>query len=113
MAVTIKEYRNKIGEACKSLGVYRIEFTRTRDRLARTYVRIEELTRAIDDRLPVLAETESPLLKELNRQYDHALALERALGLTADSAKKINENVFTPETVDPFARTLAMMRKKA
>ncbi len=111
--MTVKEYRNKIGEACKSLGVHRIEFTRARDRLARTYVRIEELTKAVDGRVPELAAYESPLLKELNRQYDQALSLERALGLTADSAKKINENVFTPETVDPFARTLAMMRKKA
>ena len=111
--MTIKAYRDKIVEACKSLGVYRIEFTRTRDRLARTYLRIEQLTNAIGDRFPELAEMESPMIKELNRQYEQALSCEKALGLTAESARKINENVFAPEVVDPFARTLSLLRKKA
>ena len=96
--MTIKAYRDKIVEACKAGGLK---------------LRIEQLTNAIGDRFPELAEMESPMIKELNRQYEQALSCEKALGLTAESARKINENVFAPEVVDPFARTLSLLRKKA
>ena len=120
ISVTEKAYRDKIRAASQSLGVYRAEFTRTRARLARIYVRIEELDRQLqagevdtvitDDKGK---QAVSPAVAELDRLNDQALAYERALGITADSVRKINESIFAPEAVDPFARTLSALRKKA
>ena len=118
--MTEKVYQNKIEAATRSLGVYRLEFTRTRQRLARIYVRIEELDRALaaGDLETVTTDEKgksdiTPEVKELDRLNDQALAYERALGLTADSVRKINENIFTPQTTDAFASQLAMIRRRA
>lgn len=118
--MTEKAYRDKIIEATKSLGVYRQEFTRTRARLARIYVRIEKLDRQLQDGdIDTEAEdskgkrTVSSEVQELDRLNDQALAYERALGMTADSVRKINDAIFAPKDVDPFAKTLAVLRKKA
>ena len=118
--MTEKVYYNKIEAATRSLGVYRQEFTRTRQRLARLYVRIEELDRALAAGFLETVTTDekgktdiSPEVKELDRLNDQALAYERALGLTADSVRKINENIFTPQTTDAFAAQLINLRRRA
>ena len=120
ITMTERAYRDKIAAAEQALGVYRAEFTRTRARLARIYVRIEDLDRQLQ-----LGEIEtvisdrsgkrvvSPEVMELDRLNEMALNYERALGLTADSVRKINEQIFAPEVVDPFAKTLASLRRKA
>ena len=112
-------YLNKITRAERTLGVYRAEFTRTRARLARIYVRIEELDRQLQDGEVETVITDdkgkqliSPAVAELDRLNDQALQYERALGLTADSVRKINENVFAPAEVDPLAATLAALKKR-
>ena len=104
--MTEKKYRDMIGEACKTLGVYRIEFSRTRCRLAQIYVRIEELEKARqrgDFQTTIISyskngevETLDPHIQELDRLNDQALAYEKALGMTADSARKIREDIFAP-----------------
>jgi len=116
--VTEKKYRDMIGEACKSLGVYRLEFSRTRCRLAQIYVRIEELEKArqagefTTTTVSVTrnGETEviDPHIQELDRLNDQALSYEKALGLTADSVRKIREDVFSPpREEDPLTHALS------
>lgn len=112
-------YLKRIRDAEQSLGVYRAEFVRTRARLARIYVRIEELDRQLQDGEVETVITDdkgkqliSPAVAELDRLNDQALSYERALGLTADSVRKINENIFAPAEVDPFAATLAALKKR-
>ena len=117
--MTEKAYLDKIGAATKALGVYRVEFTRTRARLARIYVRIEELDKqlqageietAITD--PKGKRVVSPEVAELDRLNDQALKYEQALGMTADSVRKINDNIFSPENTDPFAQRLAALARR-
>lgn len=116
--MTEKKYRDMIGEACKSLGVYRLEFSRTRCRLAQIYVRIEELEKArqagefTTTTVSVTrnGETEviDPHIQELDRLNDQALSYEKALGLTADSVRKIREDVFSPpREEDPLTHALS------
>ena len=97
--------------------MHRPEFSRTRCRLAQIYVRIEELNR--DFRAGVFnttcishsrngdVEVIDPHIQELDRLNDQALTYEKALGLTAEAARKINEAVFAPpKPVDPLAQAL-------
>lgn len=112
-----KAYRGAIEKHTKSLGVYRLEFTRTRCRLAQIYVRIEQLNKAysagefettcISQGKNAPIEIVDPHIQELDRLNDQALVYEKALGLTADSARKLREDIFAPpEKADPFARAL-------
>lgn len=110
--MTEKNYRDAIREACVGLGVHRVEFSRTRVRLAKIYMRIELLEKELanegyavsrSDEEAAEKKTKSsdgidPRVTELDRLYDKALAHERALGLTADSVRKINEAAFAPKT---------------
>lgn len=103
--MTEKAYRDAIEKATKSLGVYRVEFTRARVRLAKIYCRIEQLQKALeagDFGTVAIEETKhgetlkiDPRIVELDRLNDQALSYEKALGLTADGAKKLNENLFS------------------
>lgn len=118
--MTEKAHRDKITERTKSLGTYRPEFTRTRTRLAQIYVRIEQLTRALEDgdfATTQVTQTKSgemvtidPHITELDRLNDQALAYEKALGLTADSARKLREDIFAPQQEDTLAKALRVMR---
>ena len=128
--MTEKMYRDEIGKACKRLGVYRVEFSRTRCRLAQIYVDIEKyngITEAMtqkigeaidairdhaDDPDKALAQLAAAmdamkLSDRLDRLRRTALEHERALGMTADSARKINDAVFSKKTDDdPLALAL-------
>ena len=112
-----KTYRGHIEKHTKSLGVYRKEFTRTRCRLAQIYVRIEQLNRAFQNEEfyttcvtqgkngPI--EIVDPHVQELDRLNDQALTYEKALGLTADSARKLREDIFAPpKEADPLTKAL-------
>lgn len=112
-----KAYRGAIEKHTKSLGVYRLEFTRTRCRLAQIYVRIEQLNRQLAagefDTTCVTQGKNGPIeivdphIQELDRLNDQALVYEKALGLTADSARKLREDIFAPpQKADPFAQAL-------
>lgn len=112
-----KAYRGAIEKHTKSLGVYRLEFTRTRCRLAQIYVRIEQLNRAYqagEFETTIVMEGKNgpiemvdPHVQELDRLNDQALTYEKALGLTADSARKLRDDIFAPPK-EKDALTLAL-----
>ena len=115
--MTREQYMVEIRRACQSLGVYRVEFSRTRCRLAEIYVRIEELNRGLKNGEFFTTcishsrngdvEVVDPHIQELDRLNDQALTYEKALGLTADSVRKINEEAFAPKKEsDPIAAAL-------
>ena len=116
-----KEYQNKIREAEMGLGVYRVEFTRTRVRLADIYVRIEQLQKAFENgefQFTTIVQTKNgemevtdPHIVELDRLNDQALAYEKALGLTAESVRKINPEIFAPEEKEPTSPLAFALRK--
>ena len=112
-----KAYRGAIEKHTKSLGVYRLEFTRTRCRLAQIYVRIEQLNKAFTSgeyETTCITQTKNgeieiidPHIQELDRLNDQALTYEKALGLTADSARKLREDIFAPpKDADPLSKAL-------
>lgn len=115
--MTKDQYLHKIRQACESLGVYRVEFSRARVRLAAVYVRIEQLQALFDSgELSDESATDTkmgpvsdPRLQRLDILYEKALALEKSLGLTADSARKILPDIFTKDDspADPFAAVFA------
>ena len=103
--MTKEQYTEKIRAATASLGVYRPEFRRARVRLAAIYVRIDELQRAydegefstvlVDDGKNGPVTKTDPRVMELDRLNDQALNYEKALGLTADGARKIRDDIFS------------------
>lgn len=112
-------YQDKIRKAEKSLGVYRQEFAQTRVRLADIYVRIELLQKAFEAgefSFTTFVQTKNgeqeitdPHILELDALNNQALAYEKALGLTADSIRKINPDFFTAkddEAASPLAYAL-------
>ena len=116
-----KEYMNKIREAEKGLGVYRVEFAQTRVRLADIYVRIDQLQKAFENgefQLTTFVQTKNgemevtdPHIVELDRLNDQALSYEKALGLTAESVRKINPEIFAPEEKEPSSPLAFALRK--
>ncbi len=119
--MTEKMYRDAIRKATEALGVYKLEFSRTRCRLAQIYVRIETLQKGLENGefgFTRITETKSgemeqidPHITELDRLNDQALSYEKALGLTADSLKKINEAVFggKADEDDPLAKAFRLV----
>ena len=109
--MTKDQYAQKIRETTESLGVYRREFVRAR--LASVYYRIEQLQAAMDagefsdlSTVPTkMGEMTDPRVQQLDSLLSLALTYEKALGLTADSVRKINPDVFAKneKSVDPFA----------
>ena len=112
------EYQKRIRKATQSLGVYREEFVRTRSRLADIYVRIELLQKAFERgefQFTTFVQTKNgeqevtdPHIIELDTLNNQALAYEKALGLTAESARKILPDLFTSqeEAASPLAVAL-------
>lgn len=117
--VTEKMYRDAIAKATKALGVYRLEFSRTRCRLAQIYVRIEQLQKGLESgefevtRTTMtksgMTEQVDPHITELDRLNDQALAYEKALGLTADALKKISDAPGKSDGDDPLAKAFRMV----
>lgn len=119
--MTAEKYQEKIRDAERGLGVYRQEFVNTRVRLADIYVRIEILQKAFENgefQFTTIVQTKNgemevtdPHIVELDRLNDQALAYEKALGLTAESVRKINPDIFAPEEKMPSS-PLAFALKK-
>ena len=114
--MTAEQYQKEIRRAEKSLGVFRPEFTRARVRLADIYVRIEMLQKAFEAGefgFTTIVQTKAgeteiidPHMAELDALNSQALTYEKALGLTAESVRKILPDIFAPEekqSKDPFA----------
>ena len=116
--MTADEYQKRIRKATQGLGVYRQEFSRTRVRLADIYVRIEMLQKAFDNGefgFTTIIETKGgsqevtdPHIMEMDALNAQALSYEKALGLTAESVRKINPDIFAPKEApsDPLAKAL-------
>lgn len=112
--MTAAQYQDKIRKAEKSLGVFRTEFAQTRVRLADIYVRIEMLQKAFeagDFGFTTVITTKNgkqeivdPHMAEMDSLNAQALIYEKALGLTADSVRKIVPEIFDKSAVpaDPF-----------
>lgn len=119
--MTAAMYQDKIRKAEKGLGVYREEFTQTRVRLADIYVRIEMLQKAFENGefgFTTFVQTKNgeqevtdPHMLELDALNAQALAYEKALGLTAESVRKIMPDIFTPQQ-DESASPLAFALRK-
>ena len=95
-----KQYQNKIREAENGLGVYRVEFAQTRVRLADIYVRIEQLQKAFENgefQFTTIVQTKNGEME--------------ALGMTADSVRKINPEIFAPEEKEPSSPLAFALRK--
>lgn len=106
--MTERAYRDKLTAASQSLGVYRAEFTRTRSRLAKLYVMMEAIWReytAAED-----PATRAALEDRYGKLSDRALSCEKALGLTAESLRKIREDAFQVQQEDVLTKTLRMIR---
>ena len=116
-----EDYQSKIRKAQKGLGVYRVEFSQTRVRLADIYVRIETLQKAFENgefQITTFVQTKNgemevtdPHIVELDSLNNQALAYEKALGLTADSVRKINPEIFAPEEKEPSSPLAFALRK--
>lgn len=115
--MTYERYMDEIRKAEEGLGVFRREFVRARSRLARVYVRIDELQALLNSgELSDESATDTkmgpvpdPRLARLDILYEKALALEKSLGLTADSVRKFNPEIFAKDEkpADPFANLFA------
>lgn len=123
VAMTERKYLYDIRKKCKALGVWRDEFERTQHRLARIYVRIDqvELAYEADGGEPVITHTnragaenptKSPYLTELDFLYDQALQYEREMGLTPAALRKINESALKDRESSPMADALRLVASR-
>ena len=116
---TEKGFREKIRAACRGVGTYKEEFEPLIGRLAELYVRMQ-ITRAEwkeDGGRTVILYTNKagatnwvkhPLLAELDFLQKTALEMERELGLTPSSLKKINEAAMGGGAAEEDALTAAL-----
>lgn len=112
--MTERSYLNDIKRKCVALGVWRDEFERVQKRLAKVYVRIDDVEAKYtgSGSQPVITHKNNkgsenimrnPFLVELDTLYDQALAYEKELGLTAAALKKINESALHARESSPLA----------
>lgn len=116
---TEKGFREKIREACKNVGTYKEEFEPVIGRLAEMYVRMQR-TRAeflrsggqtivkYTNKAGASNPIKNPLLAELDFLHKTALDMERELGLTPASLRKINEAAMTRPEDQEDALTVAL-----
>lgn len=118
--MTERQYMMDIKRKCTALGVWRDEFERTQRRLAKIYVRIDEIETAYEEsgRFPVITHTNklgatnimrNPYIAELDLLYEQALTYERELGLTAAALRKINESALHAREESPLAGMLRLV----
>ena len=118
--MTEEGYRKDIRRKCDSLGVWRDEFDRTMRRLAKIYVRIDEVEQAYwrsGGKAVIQMEKggaekpcRNPFLVEIDMLYDQALTYERELGLTAAALKKINETALKTKNGSPMDELAKVLR---
>ena len=113
-------YLIDIKRKCVALGVWRDEFERVQKRLAKIYVRIDDVEDKYDKSgsQPVIKHSNNkgsenlmrnPFLVELDNLYDQALAYEKELGLTASALKKINESALHARENSPLASVFKVL----
>lgn len=119
---TEKGFRDKIRRACQGVGTYKEEFETVIWRLAETYVRIQHVKTEFAksggkviikhvNKAGAANAVKNPLLQELDFLQKAALELERELGLTPASLKKINESAMAAqEEQDPLSLALGNLR---
>lgn len=107
----------QIHKRCKALGTYKSEFDHAARRLARVYTNIDrvEAATAAEDFQFLVEHTnkngstntvKNPLLNYLETLYDQALTLERELGLTSASLKRIKNDAGESQPADPLEKLL-------
>lgn len=119
--MTENGYAQDIRRKCEALGVWRQEFERALRRLAKIYVRLDEIEDSYDKSggKAIIMMTKggadkparNPFLVEIDLLYDQALVYERELGLTAAALKKINESAMRSKRgspLDELAKALEM-----
>lgn len=116
---TEKGFREKIRAACRGVGTYKDEFEPVIGRLAELYVRMQT-TRAewqetggrtiipYTNKAGATNWVKHPLLAELDFLQKTALDLERELGLTPASLRKINEAAMGAGAAEEDALTAAL-----
>ena len=120
--MTERRYLTDIKRKCSALGVWRDEFERTQKRLAKIYVRIDEVERQFEESGGAAVvlyannkgkenERRNPYLAELDILYDQALTYEKELGLTAAALRRLNEEALRPKkrsALDELGKALSM-----
>ena len=119
---TAKGFRDKIRRAMEGVGTYKEEFEPVIGRLAEIYVRMQrargEFERtgskmfvAYTNKAGATNPAKNPYLQELDFLQKMALELERELGLTPASLRKINEAAMmaVAEPDDPLAAALGAL----
>lgn len=123
-ASTEKGYAQKIRARMKQVGTYRREFELTIERLAKVYMRIdrteEEFTKSggstIVEKVTKAGTNweKNPLLQEIDNLGKLALEMEKELGLTPSSLRKVNEAAMPgnskTENDDPLALALGELK---
>ena len=118
--MTERQYNMDIKRKCTALGVWRDEFERTQRRLAKVYVRIDQVETQYENSggAPIVKHTNNkghenamrnPFLAELDILYEQALTYERELGLTASALRKINESALHAREESPMAGLLKLV----
>lgn len=120
---TEKGFRDKIRKACEGVGTYKPEFEQVIWRLAGIYVRMQhargEFERtgsktfvAYTNKAGATNPAKNPYLQELDFLQKTALELEKELGLTPASLRKINEAAMlaTPAEEDALSAALGALR---
>ena len=120
---TEKGFREKIRIACRGVGTYKEEFEPVIARLAECYVRMQttrgQFKKSGSRTLVVYTNKagaenlqKNPLLTELDFLQKTAREMERELGLTPASLRKINEAAMlaVAEPEDPLAAALGALR---
>ena len=118
--MTERQYNMDIKRKCTALGVWRDEFERTQRRLAKVYVRIDQVEGQYEKSggAPIVEHVNNkghenamrnPLLAELDILYEQALTYERELGLTASALRKINESALHTKDESPMAGLLKLV----
>lgn len=122
---TEKGFRDKIRKAAKGCGTYKPEFEGLIARLAEIYVRMQ-LAKADyqksgshilikqTNKSGAVVPVKNPLLVEIDSLSDMALEMEKELGLTPASLRKVNEAAMPQyrkqEEDDPLSAALGKLR---
>ena len=123
---TEKGFREKIRQAARGCGTYKPEFEPLICRLAEVYFRRQQAQADFEKsggnilvQLPgknggKSTPTKNPLLVEVDDLSDRALTLERELGLTPASLRRVNESAMPKAPAaaqdDPLAAALGNLR---
>lgn len=112
---TAKGYRTKIRARCEAVGTYKPEFEPVISRLAEYYMRqkrLNDLYQETGGQPMVKAKgsglaVKNPVLDEMDKLSRLILDLERELGLTPASLRRVNESAFKAKEQSGFSLALA------